>query len=236
MEEKELAAGVSLLNCLGLLLLMCLWSRQVDSQLRKLHWQSSLFLVWDLMVTPGSWLSSMCPSSSQVPRPFEFLTPNFIFVLQFTFISVCVLLYSKIVNVCSVGSRANSCLTHSLSIKVPFEKRHHTSELSFWYFLICLESIYVNITVEEHPNWASSSLCLKDRKILLYIFSPVFTPYFAYACLSPLFSAVSHQASYKDGTIRPFFQFLFWNTEFMHHMQPETEGIGERWVPMSLGH
>lgn len=131
MEEKELAAGVSLLNCLGLLLLMRLWSRQVDPQLREFHWQSSLFLAWALVVTQGPWPSLMCPSSSQVQRPFGFLTPNFISVFQFTFISECVLLYCKTINVSSVGSGANSYVTHPLSIKALFEKRHHTSELPF---------------------------------------------------------------------------------------------------------
>lgn len=236
MEEKELAAGVSLLNCLGLLLLMRLWSGQVKSQLREFHQQNSLFLVWDLMVTPGSWLSSTCPSSSQVQRPFGFLTPNLISVFQFTSISLCVLLCSKTISVSGVGSGANSHLTHPLSIQALFEKRHHTSELPFcWYFHICLEGIYVHIAVEEHWNWASSSLYLKNRKILLCIFSPALTPNFDFACFSPLFSAVILGILFPTKPLTEMVpQDLFFSlcSERLSSciISSQMEGVGERWV------
>lgn len=129
-------------------------------------------------MTPGFWLNSMHPSSFQVQRPFDFLTPVFISVFQFT--SVRVSLCCKSINISNVDSGANSYLTNPLDIKALIETRHHTPELPFWYFHICLEGIYVNIIVEEHWNWAASSLYLKDRKILLFIF-------FLYRGLYPLF-------------------------------------------------
>lgn len=149
----------------------------------EFHKQSSLFWAWALVVTPGFWLSSMHPSSFQVHRPFDFLTPVFISVFQFT--SVRVSLCCKSINISNVDSGANSYFTNPLAVKALIETRHHTPELPFWYFHICLEGIYVNIIVEEHWNWAASSLYLKDRKILLFIFSLVFTPCFAYAHSQP---------------------------------------------------
>lgn len=130
--------------------------------------------MWDLLVTPGS--CSVHPSSSQVQRPLDFLTPNFISIFQFTSISVCVLLCSKTISfgtisVSSVGSGANSHLTHPLSVQALFEKRHHTSELLFcWYFHFCHEGIRVHIAVEEHWNGTSSSLYLENR--FFCVFSP----------------------------------------------------------------
>lgn len=162
----------------------------------------------------------MHPSSFQVHRPFDFLTPVFISVFQFT--SVRVSLCCKSINISNVDSGANSYFTNPLAIKALIETRHHTPELPFWYFHICLEGIYVNIIVEEHWNWAASSLYLKDRKILLFIFSLVFTPCFAYAHSQPppptprcyTWYFISHQASHGDGTRRPFLQFLFEKSYF----------------------
>lgn len=122
MEEKELAAGVSLLNCLALLLWMHLQSRQVDSQLTFSPAKQPVPNVGSLMVFPSSWLSLMLPSSCQVQRPFYFLTPNLVSVFQLTFSSVCVLLCCKTIKVSTAGSWANSSLTHPQSIKELFKK------------------------------------------------------------------------------------------------------------------
>lgn len=79
-------------------------------------------------------------------RPFGFLSPNFISVFQFTFISVCVFLCSKPINVSRVGSGANSHLTHPLSIKALLEKVHHAS-LSYLLADISISALKISVYI-----------------------------------------------------------------------------------------